>query len=527
MSNNYQNQYNTRQTPQSQPIPDTDQVKNNAGGYVYTVDCFQHLTRFLVLGSMGGTYYVGEQKLTVDNMENVGECLRTDYKRAIDLVVDVCENNRVPSRDPALFVLAYCAGNPNQNIRKYALAQLNKVARIGTDILHFCSYVENFRGWGPSLKKAVARWYKEREADALAYQMVKYRQRDGWTQRDVLRLSHPFGPTEAHNAVYDWVCRGNMDNKTTPEIILHAQACMNSDNAKDTADIVRTYRLPREVVPTNHLDDIVVWEALSEAMPVIATIRNLGKLTSLGIIAPRSEMAYKVINQLTDADVIRRVGVHPMAVLFALKTYEQGKGFRGSLTWTPVATVAEALEEAFYLAFGNVEPINKPVNLAIDCSGSMGFEIANSNVTCRTAAAAMCMVTARAESDYLIQGFSHHLVDLNVTARSTLQQVEREMGKVDWGSTDCAKPMLDAIQRKQENVEAFCVYTDNETWFGATHPSQALKKYREQYNMSAKLAVIGMTATKFSIADPNDVGMLDIVGFDTATPNIISDFIRG
>jgi 60 kDa SS-A/Ro ribonucleoprotein len=28
----------------------------------------------------------------------------------------------------------------------------------------------------------------------------------------------------------------------------------------------------------------------------------------------------------------------------------------------------------------------------------------------------------------------------------------------------------------------------------------------------------------FTIADPSDAGMLDVVGFDTATPSIIADF---
>jgi 60 kDa SS-A/Ro ribonucleoprotein len=29
----------------------------------------------------------------------------------------------------------------------------------------------------------------------------------------------------------------------------------------------------------------------------------------------------------------------------------------------------------------------------------------------------------------------------------------------------------------------------------------------------------------FSIADPNDAGMLDIIGFDMAAPAVMSDFI--
>jgi hypothetical protein len=35
-----------------------------------------------------------------------------------------------------------------------------------------------------------------------------------------------------------------------------------------------------------------------------------------------------------------------------------------------------------------------------------------------------------------------------------------------------------------------------------------------------------MVANKFTIADPNDVGMLDCVGFSTDTPQVIADFVR-
>ena len=83
--------------------------------------------------------------------------------------------------------------------------------------------------------------------------------------------------------------------------------------------------------------------------------------------------------------------------------------------------------------------------------------------------------------------------------------------------------MLDAITHKIP-VDVFIIYTDNETWAGAIHPFQALRQYREKMGIPAKLIVVGMTATQFSIADPNDAGMLDVVGFDTATPNLIADF---
>ena len=92
-----------------------------------------------------------------------------------------------------------------------------------------------------------------------------------------------------------------------------------------------------------------------------------------------------------------------------------------------------------------------------------------------------------------------------------------------FGGTDCALPMLWAAEN-QVPVDVFCIYTDSETWAGDIHPAQALRAYRQKTGIGAKLVVIGMVSNGFSIADPTDGGMLDVVGFDTATPSIIADF---
>ncbi|MGL4419630.1 MAG: hypothetical protein ACRCZF_03100 [Gemmataceae bacterium] len=75
-------------------------------------------------------------------------------------------------------------------------------------------------------------------------------------------------------------------------------------------------------------------------------------------------------------------------------------------------------------------------------------------------------------------------------------------------------------------VDVFVVYTDNETFQGKVHPSVALQRYRQKMGIPAKLAVVGMTATQFTIADPADGGMMDVVGFDSATPEVLAWFAR-
>ena len=118
------------------------------------------------------------------------------------------------------------------------------------------------------------------------------------------------------------------------------------------------------------------------------------------------------------------------------------------------------------------------------------------------------------------------LTQLDISPRRRLDDALAAVDAMDFGGTDCALPMLYAIKQELE-VEPFVVYTDNETWAGEVHPYQALQRYRERSGIDARLIVVGMTSTGFSIADPDDPGMLDVVGFDAAVPNLISEFSRG
>ena len=67
--------------------------------------------------------------------------------------------------------------------------------------------------------------------------------------------------------------------------------------------------------------------------------------------------------------------------------------------------------------------------------------------------------------------------------------------------------------------------TDNETYAGQVHACEALKQYRRKTGNHAKLIVVGMTSTGFTIADPTDPDMYDVVGFDASLPKLIENCI--
>src|ERR1022692_1402168 len=69
------------------------------------VDIWTRLTRFLMLGSECGTYYVQQRALTVENATAVIECLKTDGLRVVRTVVEISTSGRAPKNEPALFAL--------------------------------------------------------------------------------------------------------------------------------------------------------------------------------------------------------------------------------------------------------------------------------------------------------------------------------------------------------------------------------------------------------------------------------------
>lgn len=100
----------------------------------------------------------------------------------------------------------------------------------------------------------------------------------------------------------------------------------------------------------------------------------------------------------------------------------------------------------------------------------------------------------------------------------------KAVSDLPFGGTDCALPMLYA-QAKGLEIDAFVILTDNETWAGNVHPMQALESYRASTGIAAKLVVVAMVSNGFTIANPNDPNALDVVGFDSAVPKLITDFV--
>ena len=563
--------------PQTQPADPRQRRNNDGRGYAFVLDGWKRLERFLILGLDGGTFYVEAKALTTENAGVVARCAAADPARTATMIRDVSVGGRAPRQSPAIFALAMlAAGGPRAAAHAYNV--MPSVLRTGSHRLEFVAAVAELRGFGAGMRRALARTCFDGDAGQVAFQVTKYASRSGWSWRDVLRVVRPAPASPAHDALFravvtdaDLLDLGGADafgrrvvermlpsgQKATPydavdPALLPAvyHAAWRARRSKDPAEVARLvaeHRLTHEMVSNDVKDSPIVWEALAAHMPPEALLRNLGKLSAVGVLAPGSALAKDMPRRLA-GERLQAARVHPYRVLVARLAYERGKGVLGSLEWQPVPSVVAALDDAFYTAFPAVVPTKKRIHVAVDVSGSMrGHDFRTGWGGCADvfdgtrdkdgnpagfvrpidAAIAQAMTFVRTEENADVGAFTDGYCRFPLHARMSLKEALSSVPNFDGRlQTDCAVPIVRAMNDRRQ-VDAFVVITDNESYAGDVHVHVALDRYRQTTGIPAKLVVVATAATEFSVADPTDAGSMDVVGFDAAAPAVVADFIRG
>lgn len=508
----------------SSPLP--GQIPNNAGGYYYKIDDWALLDRFLILGTEAGTYYVRPVKLTEENTSVIQRMLLTDGVKVVQRIVEISASGRAPKNDTAIFALALAASCKEVATRQAALAALPKVARTGTHLLQFADYVNRMRGWGRALRRAVGNWFTEMPVEKLSLQAVKYYQREGWSLRDLLRLSHPkCDQDEERRALLNWIVKPDASGCFGIRLLEGMYQAKEAASNEEIAAIIRKYSLPREALPTQALNSVEVWNALLVDMPMMAMIRNLGKMSQVGLLQPLVAASDYVASRLRDPEELMRARINPFHILLALRVYAQGRGELGSLNWSPVAAIVDALDQAYEAAFTLVTPTNKRILVGVDVSGSMqSAQCAGSPILgVVEAAAAVALFLVRTEKNAYVMAFDTDERNLAITPKQRLDDVIANVRR-EGGGTNLAVPVMHALNNHLD-VDAFIILTDNETWAGKTQPAEALQKYRKLINPQAKLVVMAMQANGGTICDPDDPLSFGVAGFDASAPQLAMDFI--
>lgn len=501
---------------------------NNAGGPTNSIDPWAYFDRFLMLGTFG-TYYVSAKKQTNQAVERLRTLVHLNPFRYISRCYDLSTTGRTTKSEPIALALAVAYKELSQSGNHRALAVLESgfasIFRIGTHLFEWMECAKAVGcGEGRRFRRMVGRWYEKRTAEGkLDYQMAKYQNRNGWTHRDVLRLVHPV-PSEEQQRLFRWATHGE-----DPMVGLPHALALIKDPSSNPIDVINSYGLTHEMVPNELKDRCDVWEALFNFMPYGAMLRNLNKMTEVGMVGSCED---SIAAAIVDPQLIKKSLIHPFKILLAWYTYARGAGLRGSKTWTPNPKIVRALETAFYTSFGNIPQTEDKYLLCLDISGSMMGEIAGSPIGSNIAEVAMAMATVRAAGPENVDVvlFSHDLIELDSRElhERKINDVWRSISQHPFGGTDCRLPILWALDNNKK-YDAIVVYTDNEDWcrFGNTTLTlpQLEERYRKNINPDVKLIAVGFAATEWSIL-PEGPNNFNIAGLDADLPSIIANIVE-
>lgn len=178
-----------------------------------------------------------------------------------------------------------------------------------------------------------------------------------------------------------------------------------------------------------------------------------------------------------------------------------------------------------------VSPTGKRYLVAVDVRGPMAHGRAlglGGAVTPAEASALVLQALLKTGDPVTAVAFSARgLTTLAVDAETSLADISRRMRETPMGPVDVSLPLRWA-KEESRSFDVVLVCTDNQTQGWTSHPAQALKEYREACKLpQARFVVCAMCSRGFSLAAPDELGMLDIAGCDGNTLQLIQDFARG
>lgn len=555
--------------PNASVKTDARQVMNDAGGFVFAADDLEVLRRFLILGA-AGTYYKSGDEVVLSNLKVLDRIMgRTEPKGLVEFFVDM--RPRVPSSKTLVASLAYMMKFGEPELKRVIADNVSRLLWTGDDLMRYLSFCKAFqRGWGRAQTRLVNNWYNSRKIDALTLQMLKYKGRYGWTQKDILKLGSVAPQTIAHDALYAYVVarvRGGEDRynaawKKVVNVYEHDlneshQKAMNflldvermwsyfgEGNIEDGISIAAHHKMPWELLPSQILDSWQVWDGyLLDAIGPRALLRHLNRLSKMGI-GNMTDQLDDVWDKFHDPEWIS--GAHPASIAIALMQYGKGISSNGDNQWPVSPTIERALDEAFIASYSTHSLLgndtSKKLIVAVDVSPSMHGSVVDGigGMKAVDVAALMTSVFVRGEragsvlpmafasssGRYTLGSSSSGVSMLQIDSRSSVKEVYAKVLHADWGGggTDCSLPFVWALAN---NVKAdVIVITDYETWAGKS-PNAALERYRKDVYPAARLVVVATTPSDYQISDPRDPLSMNVVGFDTAAPQIIELFMRG
>lgn len=511
-------------TPANAPVKGrTDMILAKSGAYTFKTSDKDYVRRCLMLGTTSNSFYYSSEESSKEFILFLMKVVEDSPTILEEEILYAAEGRTINQSTPILALVFLSTGDA---VAKAGFKRIfPKVIRTASNLYEFLAYTKKIRGQGRLIGNAINDWLESKSTKDLTYQFLKYRSRNGFSARDVLRLKRPKTTDADRNALYKYLTQGEhlpewKDNESLKQIYWFEFLKSNPTKAKEA---IEGGNLSHEMVLTVAKMDKPAFEALVPKLPIMAMIRSLGSLTSKKIF-DSLDMQDLVCDKLTNLDELRVKGIHPIQLLKALKTYSKGHGVKGSLVWRPEQRIVSALSKAVGDSFEFLKPTNARIAVFVDRSGSMQSSCDDMGVlSCFEAGMIIGAAIYKTEPRSTLGVFSYE-DDCCYVSLSKQEAYESFLKVAFGGGTDVSLP-IKKLLKDNHNVDAIVLVTDNESWSG-NHTFQLVAEYRKKINKDVKVIYITLVPNKLSLAEPEDELAFNIAGFDPSIPSLIAKILE-
>lgn len=478
-------------------------VINDACGYSYEVTKEILFDRFLYLGVISDNLYNSVSEQIRINIANVREL---PYTYVVDKAVNALANNKVHSIHPAMLSLAIVFRSDDVNARRYVANNINKAFNTPYYLYTFVNYVQQIRrGWSKLLRKIVSTYYQELDTYKFEQYAWKFKQRDGWSHKDLIRLSHPVFDESKKDEIAKFILNPDYipvgcDNINAVKRIQH------SVSEDVIADLVTKFNITREGIPTEYMTNVTVLEALVKNMPHQALLRNLNNLTKHGVSHSL------ILDRLKTVSKNSKINVFHSLLAYLMYSKNDNAYYN----------VLHFLEEYIIETFKTITKIKGKTLIAVDVSGSMQTTSSISKeLSCTDVAAVLASLLHNVCDNSEVYTFDTRIRKIDIGKNISLKEVQKKLC-ANGGGTDVSLPFT------LPNFDNIITITDNMTWAdGNRYESESyISNYRRRNGNHVRAVNIQAVVNEYTNFSTNDAGTLDIPGTVSNLVEIITEHLN-
>lgn len=483
---------------------------NAAGGKAYNLSDENALCQMVVTNCFNGVYYATPDEL----LANVKTILKGCNSQLVAKAA-VYGHEQGRMKDMPAYLLAVLAARGETELVKRIFN------RVITNAKMLCNFVQIVRSgetgrqsFGTAIKKLIQNWLNSRTPDRLFDDAVGH---SSPSLADIIKMVHPKGATEAHNAMFAYLIGKDYNWEVMPERVRQYELFKKNPVGEVPAV---DFRLLSNI----NLND-AQWKQVACNMRWDTLRRNLNTLGRHSVLADNG-IVQELARKLGDAETVRKVKAFPYELL---TTYLNATDLPNKLR--------NALHDALEASVDNIPDFDTDTAICVDTSGSMSSPItgnrgtATSKATCvQVAAVIAASILRKNNGNTTVLPFDTSVKNVRIDSRDTIMTNAQKLA-LNGGGTDCSCA-LRHLNNSNHKGNLVIYVSDNASWieyynrgYNRTGMELEWKKYKSR-NPKAKLVLIDITPyTNTQVSDNKDV--LNIGCWNDAQFTAIERFVNG